>query len=85
MLKLTENREALMHRVSEQAAFARTVEIGQFHTRNESGMDGNSSALSCREYSGEGIPQEITSNSQRTREDRDADRNRSFRICRNFG
>ena len=51
MLQPTENRETLIHRASERAAFARTVENGQFYITNESVMDGNSSIPSCTEHS----------------------------------
>ena len=51
LLKLTENREKLIHRASEKADFARTVEIGQVYTTSKSDVDGNSSTPSCREYS----------------------------------
>ena len=44
LLKLTANRETLTHRASEQAAFAKTVEIRQFFITVESVTDGNSSA-----------------------------------------
>ena len=47
LLQLTENRETPIRETSEQAAFARTVEIGQFYIANESVMDGNSSTLIC--------------------------------------
>ena len=40
--QLTENRETLIRKASEQAAFARTVENGQFYITDESVMDGNS-------------------------------------------
>ena len=42
MLKLTANRETVNHRASEQAEFARTVEISQSYITNESVMDGSS-------------------------------------------
>ena len=32
VLKITTNRDTLIHRASEQAEFARTVEIGQFYS-----------------------------------------------------
>ena len=50
MLKLIANRETLVRRASEQAEFARTVEIGHFYTIDESVVDGNSSGPSRREY-----------------------------------
>ena len=43
MQRLTENRETLIRRASEQAAFARTVENGQFLHNNESVLEGSSS------------------------------------------
>ena len=45
MLKLTADRETLLHKASEQA-----VEIGLFCIINESVMDGNKSTLHCRDY-----------------------------------
>ena len=45
MLNLTANRETLIHKASEQAEFARTVEIGQYWITNVSVMDGHSSTL----------------------------------------
>ena len=46
MLKLTANRETLIHRASEQAEFfSRKMEIEQFRTTNESVVDGNHSIL----------------------------------------
>ena len=51
MLQLTENHETLIRRASEQAEFARTMEIGQFHITNESVTDGNGSCPLCREDS----------------------------------
>ena len=51
MLKLTANRETLMHRASEEAAFAWTVAIGQFYITNESVMDGCSSTPLFTEFS----------------------------------
>ena len=51
VLRLTENRETLMHRASEQAAFARTLEKGEFYITNKSVMDGNSSTPFCGECS----------------------------------
>ena len=51
MLQLTENRETLIRETSEHAAFARTVEIGQFYIANETVVDANSSTLICRECS----------------------------------
>ena len=50
LLQLTENRETQIHRASELADYARTVESGQIFFTNGSVMDGNSSALSCRWY-----------------------------------
>ena len=52
LLLVTENRETLIHRASELAAFSRKVENGQLFVTNESVTDGNSSAPSCRECSG---------------------------------
>ena len=40
MLKLTANRDTLIHKASEHAEFARTVESGHFYITNESVMDG---------------------------------------------
>ena len=54
MLKLTANRETLIHRASEQGAFARTVEIGQFKITKESAVDGNSSIF-LKNTEGQGI------------------------------
>ena len=52
LLQLTENHEKLIHKASERAEFARTVENRQFYITNESFvMDENSSTLLCREYS----------------------------------
>ena len=45
MLKLTANRETMIHRVSEQSEFARAVEIGELPFTNESVMDGISSTF----------------------------------------
>ena len=42
LLQLTENRETLIRRASEQAAIARTVANWQLYITNESGMEGNS-------------------------------------------
>ena len=53
LLQLTESQD-------EQAAFARTVEIGQFQNTNETVMDGNSSTRSCREDSEPRISQSST-------------------------
>ena len=50
VVQLTENGETLIQRASEQTAFARTVNVGQFCVSIESVMDGNSSASLCREY-----------------------------------
>ena len=47
----TENRETLIRRGSEQAAFARMVEKGQLCITSESVKDGNGSTTLCREYS----------------------------------
>ena len=52
LLKLIANRETLIHRGSEQAECARTVELGQLCVNNESVMDENSSPPLCREHSG---------------------------------
>ena len=51
LLQLTENRETLIQEASEQAAVARTLKNEQFYSTSESVMNGNSSALLCREYS----------------------------------
>ena len=51
MLKLTANREPLTHKASEQAQFARTVDIRQCYITNDSVVDGNSSTPLCTEYS----------------------------------
>ena len=51
MLKLTANREPLTHKASEQAQFARTVDIRQFYITNDSVVDGNSSTPLCTEFS----------------------------------
>ena len=51
MLHLTENREMLIRRASEQEAFARTVEHRQLYITNESAMIGNSSTLLRRNNS----------------------------------
>ena len=49
VLKLIANRDTLIHKkASEQAEFANTVEIGQLYVTNESVVDGDSSAPSCR-------------------------------------
>ena len=48
MQKLTANLEMLMHRASEQADLARTVEFGQCYVTKDSVMDGNSSTPFCR-------------------------------------
>ena len=48
LLQLTKNRETLIHRASEQAAFARTGENEHFYITNESVMDGN--ILKIHEY-----------------------------------
>ena len=45
LLHLTLNHETLIRKASEQAACARTVEIGQFYITNEAVMGGNSSLL----------------------------------------
>ena len=52
LLKLTENREALIHRASDQAEFARKVELGQFCITDETAMYGHRSTVLCREYIG---------------------------------
>ena len=49
MLHLTENRETLIRRASEQASCTRTVEIGQFYVTNESVRKGNRSIFSYAE------------------------------------
>ena len=51
MLKLTANRETLIHRASDQAEFSRTVDIEQFFITNDSVVDGNSTTPRCSEYS----------------------------------
>ena len=51
LLQLTENRGTLIHKGSELAEFARTLEMGPFHITHEFGMNGNSSCPCCREYS----------------------------------
>ena len=51
MLQLTENRETLIQKASEQAAVVRTIENEQFYSTNESVKYGNSSILFCRECS----------------------------------
>ena len=48
LLSLTANRETLTHRDSEQAEFARTVEIGHLNIANEPVIDENSSSPLCR-------------------------------------
>ena len=48
MLKLTANRETLIHRGFRKAEFARTVEIGQLAITNEPVMYGNSSTPLCK-------------------------------------
>ena len=48
LLTLTANRETLTHRASEQAEFARTVDIGQLYIANEPVIDENSSSPLCR-------------------------------------
>ena len=57
MLQLTENQETLIRKASEQAAYARNVENGQFYITKESVMDGHSSTLLCREDSEPGNSQ----------------------------
>ena len=51
MLQLTENHEMLIRRATEQAEFARTMEIGLFFVTNVSVTDGNGSSPLCREDS----------------------------------
>ena len=51
MLQLTENHETLIRRTSEQAEFARTMEIGLFYITNETVADGNGSSPLSREDS----------------------------------
>ena len=48
--KNTANRETLSHRASEQAEIASKVDFGQSDITNDSAVDGNSSASSCREH-----------------------------------
>ena len=50
-LQLAENRETLIRRASEQAAFARTVENEHFYITKESVMDANNDIPLCREFS----------------------------------
>ena len=45
MLKLVANRETLIHRASEQATCASTMDIGTFCITSDSVFDGNSSTL----------------------------------------
>ena len=56
-LQLAENRETLIRRASEQAAFARTVENEHFYITEESVMDANNDIPLCREFSEPGISQ----------------------------
>ena len=87
MVQPTENREALIHRASEQGAIARTVENGRFCTSNESGVNGNSSTPLCRDFSEprDSRNSRLQAVLPRSREDRTSDRNQSVQIFRNFG
>ena len=81
LLQLTEIHETLIRRASEQAAFARTVEIFIIVQYHKSAMDGNNCALLRGEFS----KLMITMSSERSCQDRTSDWNKSFQICRNFG
>ena len=87
VLKVTANRETLTPRASQQAEFARTVEIGHFFFTTESVRDGKEPhsviqrVLRAKEFSNF----RITCNSYRSREGRASDRNRSIRVCRIVG
>ena len=85
-MKLAENRETLIHRASEQE-FARTVEIAESYITKESvyGWKQFDSHMQRMLKALEFSKFKISSNSERSREDRVSDRNRSVRICRNFG
>ena len=85
VLQITKNPETLFRRASEHAEFARTVEIGQSYITNESVMDGNSCTLLCREYSERQGILEIQDCKQFSTITRASNRNRSVRVCRNFG
>ena len=86
MLKHHANRETLVRRASEQAAYARTVESGPSQHyelvcrrwKRFFFFAKNTQNLGTSKF-------KITSSAKRLRKDRDSESNRSVRICRNFG
>ena len=50
LLQYMENRETMVRKVSEQAAYAKTVENGPLYKPNDSVMERNSSTLLCRDH-----------------------------------